>query len=168
MVHNYPWYEAISGNNSLEQGDILDNWAVNVPQSRSGEVIEKVYSLILMTQSCDISDGITHLIFCPVWTREQLALADPKLVSKDSIGNLIKGRMIGFYPINKSILPTLEQPWRIIQFQRIIEIETAEVKSNIQLLQPHLRLMSPYKESLSQAFARFFMRVGLPVPVDTN
>jgi len=25
-----------------------------------------------------------------------------------------------------------------------------------------------YREHLSQAFARFFMRVGLPVPVDLN
>jgi len=29
----------------------------------------------------------------------------------------------------------------------------------------HLRLLSPYREHLSQAFARFFMRVGLPVDI---
>lgn len=28
-----------------------------------------------------------------------------------------------------------------------------------------LRLLSPYREHLSQAFARFFMRVGLPVEI---
>lgn len=28
-----------------------------------------------------------------------------------------------------------------------------------------LSLMSPYKEHLSQAFARFFMRVGLPIDI---
>ncbi len=31
--------------------------------------------------------------------------------------------------------------------------------------QPRLRLLPPYREHLSQAFARFFMRVGLPVQV---
>ena len=30
---------------------------------------------------------------------------------------------------------------------------------------PRLRLRPPYREHLSQAFARFFMRVGLPQPV---
>jgi hypothetical protein len=30
---------------------------------------------------------------------------------------------------------------------------------------PRLRLLPPYREHLSQAFARFFMRVGLPQPV---
>jgi len=29
-----------------------------------------------------------------------------------------------------------------------------------------LRLLSPYKEHLSQSFARFFMRVGLPIDID--
>jgi maleate cis-trans isomerase len=28
-----------------------------------------------------------------------------------------------------------------------------------------VRLLSPYKEHLSQAFARYFMRVGLPRPL---
>jgi hypothetical protein len=31
---------------------------------------------------------------------------------------------------------------------------------------PRLRLLPPYREHLSQAFARFFMRVGLPQPID--
>jgi hypothetical protein len=33
---------------------------------------------------------------------------------------------------------------------------------------PRLRLLPPYREYLSQAFARFFMRVGLPQPVDVS
>jgi hypothetical protein len=28
-----------------------------------------------------------------------------------------------------------------------------------------LRLCPPYREHLAQAFARFFMRVGLPIPI---
>jgi hypothetical protein len=31
---------------------------------------------------------------------------------------------------------------------------------------PRLRLLPPYREHLSQAFARFFMRVSLPQPID--
>jgi hypothetical protein len=33
---------------------------------------------------------------------------------------------------------------------------------------PRLRLRSPYREHLSQASARFFMRVGLPRPVTVS
>jgi hypothetical protein len=31
---------------------------------------------------------------------------------------------------------------------------------------PRPRLLSPHREHLSQAFARYFMRVGLPAPID--
>src|SRR5207245_692213 len=33
---------------------------------------------------------------------------------------------------------------------------------------PRLRLLPPYREHLSQAFARFFMRVGLPEPIEKS
>ncbi len=43
------------------------------------------------------------------------------------------------------------------------DLETLLLNRN----QPRLRLLPPYREHLSQAFARFFMRVGLPVAVAT-
>ncbi len=33
---------------------------------------------------------------------------------------------------------------------------------------PRFRLLPPYREHLSQAFARFFMRVGLPIPIEKD
>jgi hypothetical protein len=32
-------------------------------------------------------------------------------------------------------------------------------------VKPHKRLLPPYREHLSQSFARYFMRVGLPVDI---
>ena len=169
MVRDFPWYKVIENSNSLEQGDILENWVVNIPlYPNSGETVQEYYTLILMTQTCDIEDGISHLVFCPVWTQAQLAKAESSFNKKETIGNLLRGRIVGFYPINKSELASFQCSWRIVQFQRIIELETDNVKNNSQLLSPRLRLLPPYRESLSQAFARFFMRVGLPVPVDTS
>lgn len=168
MVHTFPWYEVVENNNSLEQGDILENCSINVPHPDKGEVIEEHYNLILMTQTCDIVDNIRHLIFCPVWTIEQMAEAMPTFTKPSTIGNLKKGYMIGFYPLNKSEFTLVQRPWRVVQFQRIIELETNFMINNPQLLLPHLRLLPPYRESLSQAFARYFMRVGLPIPVDTT
>lgn len=168
MTQSFPWYEVIADSTELQQGDILENWIVSVPKQESGEVVEERYTLILMTQSCDIEGGMPYLVFCPVWTQEQLAASEPSFNSKATTGNLIKGQMVGFYPINKSELSPLKRPWRIVQFQRIIELETETVQSNPELRKPRLRLLPPYRESLSQAFARFFMRVGLPVPVDTS
>lgn len=168
MARDFLWYEVIENSTSLEQGDILENWVVNMPHPNSGEVFEEYYTLIIMTQTCDIEDDIPNLIFCPVWTQAQLAEAMPTFNKTATIANLKKGYMVGFYPINKCEHPSLQRPWRIVQFQRIIELETNDVRNNPKLLNRRLRLLPPYRESLSQAFARFFMRVGLPVPVDTS
>jgi len=168
MARDFSWYEVIESSTLLEQGDILERWVVNAPHPNSGEVIEEYYTLILMTQTCDIEDSIPHLIFCPVWTQAQLAEAMPTFNKPATIGNLKKGYMIGFYPINKFEHPSFQRSWRIVQFQRIIELETDDIRNNLRLREPRLRLLPPYRESLSQAFARYFMRVGLPVPVDTS
>ena len=52
-------------------------------------------------------------------------------------------------------------PWAIVNFHELFvlpkELVAALVKST-----PSLRLVSPYKEHVAQAFALFLMRVGLP------
>ena len=164
----FPWYEIIENSNELEQGDILEDWVIKVPKPEDGEVVDESITLVLMTQTCDIQDGISHLLFCPVWHKEDIAKFEPSFDRPATIGNLIRGRVVGFYPINKCLLERLTRPWRIVQFQRIIEIETESVRSSHNINKPRLRLLPPYRESLSQAFARFFMRVGLPIPIDTS
>ncbi|MFC2056243.1 hypothetical protein ACFLTO_01585 [Chloroflexota bacterium] len=168
MTEKFPWYEVITGENKIEQGDILEDWIVRVPDIETSEIVEQNFALMVMTQTCDIEDGISHLIFCPVWTIEQISEEQPTFKKDATIGNLIRGRIIGFYPINRSNDEGFIRPWRIIQFQRIIEIATNDVVSREQINIPRLRLLPPYRESISQAFARYFMRVGLPIPVDTT
>ncbi len=43
--------------------------------------------------------------------------------------------------------------------------ETYALSVHSGLVGARVRLLSPYKEHLSQAFARYFMRVGLPRPL---
>ena len=165
MQTAYPWYEIIAGQ-SLEQGDILEDFAV--PQvSPDGQFsIPRIYNLIAMTQSCDIPDPeLRHIIFCPVWTREELESVDSTLLGAGKIGHLAQYRVIGFYPIERCGLVGYERPWRVVQFYRIIEVRKEAVMDYLANDSSHLRLLSPYKEHMSQHFARFFMRVSLPVQI---
>lgn len=55
---------------------------------------------------------------------------------------------------------------RVVDFHAIYTVprdflETLLLDRN----KPRVRLLPPYREHLSQAFARFFMRVGLPAPL---
>ena len=70
--------------------------------------------------------------------------------------------------LNRSKLDVgqLDTELRIVDFREIytiprVVLESLLVRRNSQ----RLRLNPPYREHLSQAFARFFMRVGLPQPI---
>lgn len=55
---------------------------------------------------------------------------------------------------------------RVVDFHDIYTIPRQFLESLLeQRGQPRLRLLPPYREHLSQAFARYFMRVGLPIGV---
>ena len=55
---------------------------------------------------------------------------------------------------------------RIVDFHEVHTVPRMFLESLLRGRgQPRLRLLPPYREHVSQAFARFFMRVGLPVPV---
>ena len=54
---------------------------------------------------------------------------------------------------------------RIVDFRRLYSLPVAFVRRQAETRVPRLRLLPPYREHLSQAFSRFFMRLGLPVDI---
>ena len=55
---------------------------------------------------------------------------------------------------------------RVVDFHDIFTVPRTFLESLLSQRQtPRLRLLPPYRDHLSQAFARFFMRVGLPQPL---
>ena len=58
---------------------------------------------------------------------------------------------------------------RVVDFHEVYTIPRVYLEKLLQRRNlPRLRLLSPYREHLSQGFARFFMRVGLPVAVEKS
>jgi hypothetical protein len=51
----------------------------------------------------------------------------------------------------------------VVDFRRVFSLPFGFLRDAANLL--HLRLLPPYREHLSQSFARYFMRVGLPVDI---
>jgi hypothetical protein len=62
-------------------------------------------------------------------------------------------------------LPGFARDLRIVDFRRVYSLPLAFVRQRVAMAGDRLRLLPPYREHLSQAFARFFMRVGLPVDI---
>ena len=77
----------------------------------------------------------------------------------------------GGYVWNQSLLDGFDHPdlgvqVQLIEFQAVFTVPRSFLEAlYAQRARPRLRLRPPYREHLSQAFARFFMRVGLPQSV---
>jgi hypothetical protein len=167
MPTEYQWYEVVT-DQSLEQGDILEEFSIPVPISETGDVVEKFYNLIVITQSSDIAqDKTKYILLCPIWQREELEKVEPKFFASGRLKILEDYRMVGFYPIKECKILNFERPWRVVQFQRVFEVGRQAIMEHV-ARQPHLRLLTPYREHMSQHLARFFMRVSLPKKLELS
>jgi len=171
----YPWYAVVQGA-GLQQGDILAGCPVLRPlltdtqASTAADVAVNRRTGIILTQSCDLvlrADGRSHckeVLFCAVHSRAELA-NDPFFGGRAAWEQARKGRLPGYHVLNQCELPGSEREFLLVDFSRVFTVDIAVVRDLAASQSQRLRLLPPYREHLSQAFARFFMRVGLPVDV---
>ncbi len=170
MNPRYPWYAETVGD-ELEQGDLFEACPVYMPTTDAGEhgIVDfdwEERDLIVLSQTCDLVSGrekLTEVLLCSVWNQSELAagyLATPKGMEDARRGNLP-----GFHVLADCALAGLEREVSIVDFRRVYSLPVAFLRKKSLLDGRRLRLLPPYREHLSQAFARFFMRVGLPVDI---
>lgn len=83
---------------------------------------------------------------------------------KKNIEGIIKGQQNALHIINEYKSEEFSQDYYIINFKDIFSVPVEIAKNNGK----RLRLCPPYREHLSQAFARYFMRVGLPINIQIS
>ena len=125
---------------------------------------------IISTQSCDLAvraSGKAHaseVLFCPVYS--QAELANHGFFSKKTAWEEArKGRLPAYGVLNRCELAGQERDFQLVDFSRVFTVDIMLVRELAGRHGSRLRLYPPYREHLAQAFARFFMRVGLPVDV---
>jgi len=180
-VDTYPafdWYTIVSDTTPLEQGDLLDNFPVIVPgPSLAGASEEPVgaeirqlgtvdlFNVVVMTQSCDLIrlHDEDETVLCPRFDYSKLIDAEPKYGGRGGWKNLICGRFIGAHIINKCDIENHSFDYQVIDLGRVFSAPFSVVKQAAINQGNRVRLLPPYREHLAQAFARRFMRVGLPI-----
>ena len=169
MPDEYPWYKIVEGE-ELEQGDVLRRCPIIVPivdygQEISADILE--FDVIVMTQSCDlINPKVADVILCPHWDLNEVAKIDNSLANKNAHQEILKGRRHRYTMLAASNTPEVPMGVRIVDFGRIFSLPKLFVSRFAASLGKRIRLCPPYREHLSQAFARFFMRVGLPQNIE--
>jgi hypothetical protein len=178
MSENYPWYTLVTGPGLL-QGDILYKCPVIIP---SGEIPEgdpgdeyvletgiSIYDVIVMSQSCDLEqENLDLVLVCPHSTLTQFVENQENgfFKSKKFKDALKQGNVHGYHLLNKCDLDGWATEPRIVDFRNVYSLPLPFIKRLANKRGERLRLLPPYREHLSQAFARYFMRVGLPLQIE--
>lgn len=174
-MSDYPWYAVVRGD-SIEQSDILRHCAVFLPLSgfpADSNLPSEVFAefewldrdVIVMSQTCDLVFGrekVTEVLLCAVWSCAEVGghLATPKGMEDARRGNLPPYHMLA--PCG---LSGLESDVAVVDFRRVHSLPLAHVRQFASNAGDRVRLLPPCREHLAQAFARFFMRVGLPIDI---
>lgn len=169
----YPWYQTVRGSD-LEQGDIFESCPVYLPRAdlptlEDGTLFfdEELRDVIVVSQACDLVAGrekVTEVLLCPLWLRAQF-VPPHYLASAKGLEEARRGILPGFHVLAACEEPGFEREARGVDFWRVYSLPVAFVRRQAENADGRLRLLPPYREHLSQAFARFFMRVGLPVDI---
>ena len=167
----YPWYSLINSD-ELEQGDILEGCPIFLPPSNlTLNSLEANFRLtqrnvIIMSQSCDMVKGrekITQVLLCFLWNRSDHTQGH--LSTNKGIEEARRGQLPAHHLLNECKLPNAERDFRIVDFHNTYTLPLDFCREFAEKSQTRIRLLPPYREHLSQAFARFFMRVGLPTDI---
>ena len=164
MTESYPWCGLAEGD-ELQQGDML----VDCPTySFSGDrvVDREIRNVVVLSHSCDLAhDKLKMVQVCPYWLLEELGAQVDYFHSSRGREEPRRGNIPGYHLLNRCSLSGFERDFVVCDFRALAGV-TLETAKTLALQQsPRPRLLPPYREHLAQAFARFFMRVGLPVDV---
>lgn len=171
---DYQWYAKIN-DNSLEQGDIISDCYIIVPPSSESlsegddiDVDVKTMDIIILSQSCDLVCGrekIDIVLVCPIYDLIEFGEnQSPPLMSKklrEKAENIRKGKEPGYHLLDKDESNSVND-YKIVDFRNVYGVDINFLRSLSTQQKDRIRLLPPYREHLSQAFARLFMRVGLP------
>ncbi len=181
MAADQDWYEVVDSNRlgeaaPLEQGDIIsdcprfaiegiDAWPP--PEDADVEVDTDLVQAVVLTQTCDlVQKKVEWVLLAAIvpWpdAREAMVKQGNQLaMSKSFREALVQGNLPALSLLHRhSEEPVLD--WSVVDFHQLFVLPKSLVLQVSEATGPRLRLASPYKEHLSQAFARYFMRVGLP------
>ena len=154
---------------ALRQGDLLPRCLVPIPGLDSamengpseGTAIE--YDLIVLTQSCDLDQRKVRLVATrPIFPLPEFEAVNPAFARKGRWNEVLKGRIEGLHLLASPTVPENDRQALVVDFREIYSLPYDYLTAYVTALGPRWRLKSPFLEHFSQAFARFFMRVGLP------
>ncbi|MFH1051836.1 MAG: hypothetical protein V1779_13020 [bacterium] len=167
---NYPVYDIVDENN-LQQGDLIKSCPIIIPPNNYSpnekyDVDTAEYDVVVMSQSCDLKqDKIDIILVCPYYPFNFLEEQSEYYRSLRGKEELRKGLIPGYHLLHPCDEKGFETNLLFVDFRNIFGVHKNFLKEHVKKINKRIRLLPPYREHLSQAFARYFMRVGLPIDI---
>ncbi len=179
---DFPWYRSVGVDDDVSQGDILRDCPVvraKVPDNMIGGTNTSIEGIItfvdgiVMTQACDLANKkVKNVVVCPVMRLNDFVLNNPDLCGgklKDVVMSILGGKMPALMIINKPCENGISvDDYMIVDFRDIFSVPLDIIKSVVTNDGRICRLLPPYREAVSHAFANYFARVGLPSVIDKS
>lgn len=175
MSRCYPWYDVVASDVGLLQGDMVREcpYVMPTPEVTDGRAKDRVhdvevstYNVIVMSQSCDlVQRKVAQVLVCPFRDLTDFAHSESFYRSPKNKNALRKGNVVGYHLLNRCTINEFETDYLVVDFRNVFGVPFAFLCDLARGRDKRLRLLPPYREHLSQAFARFIMRVGLPVDI---
>lgn len=165
-----PFWSRIEGE-QLAQGDLLECCLVPQFGSDFGTAGDGAYenvpvgeaNLIIVTQSCDLENHKVDLVaMCPTHTLPEFEAQNPRYKTRGEWEEVRKGRREGLHLLGSPTNPDDNRGALVVDFGQIFSLPPGYLENRARASGERWRLASPFLEHFSQAFARYFMRVGLP------
>lgn len=190
------WYDLVPADSDITQGDIVFDcvaleWMEESRSDRPGIGTEGPddsipasaarIDAIVMTQACDFEhDKTVNAIVCEIsrleeyyeiW-RDDCEAQGNNPTRKAWIKHceeLVRNQRPNLAMLNRATMDGQEYGPYVVDFSQLFSVPVFALQKMARLnsrLRP--RLLPPYREYLSQRFAMYFMRVGLPIDIDRD
>ena len=167
----YPWYEKVGPTKPLEQGDFISDCPhpeiIGTDYKEAGDAESDIYEydIIVMSQSCDLLfNKIENVIVSPVYSLSEYGKRNNYYASAEGKEDLRIGKVIGAHLLAEHEINGTNDHW-VVDFKHTFSIKKTLLDKIVVQRGNRVRLLPPYREHLSQTFARFVMRVGLPTDI---
>ncbi len=180
-METYRWYNLINNNSEISQGDIFIDYKIPTVIKTGDEAFDvRVLqtNCIVLTQACDLAnnkiDMVTLCSLIPIeiyvkslYDSSPASSQDKKIKQIEKcIKDIRQGFIHKFLLLNNYNDNSYSMGYQIADFSHLYSVSLEELKRYAQQINNRIRLCPPYRDYLSQGFARYFMRVGLPVNLE--
>lgn len=151
----------------LFQGDIIDNleFVVRYSNDSPPEIAIMTRDVIILSRTSDMVPGrvkIRNVLISPLIPLSEFEEENPIYRSNDFKESIRRGYIPNFFLLDEINSAGTQKEYCIVNFREIFFIDYEKVHDSATQQGQRIRLKSPYREAMAQAFGKYMMKVGYP------